>query len=274
MNAACCLQPASHGEFKAVDTLYLLCVTSAGSCLESVFFPRVLGGIRQGAQCAAHNCRECHVRFLSYLYVYTCFAHKYFIEVGDNSWVCVQCMCLFVLHERKTGLTRVEAERRHLPGEGCISSTDVKVSKSIQVRLITVALKWAVSPNRHRDTHLSSGRHCTEVTPCWFCRTVIQMNPTMLIKERLAEIEEKKSETIWESVVVCWLSALQRIPDQTVFFFCCVFIAALKVAACVWTAELSNGLSVCSTNNVLKTSFVLQRLSQRICGWAVLWNCA
>lgn len=115
------------------------------------FFPCVTPrGFVKGAQCATHNWRECDVKFLSYLYVYTCFTWEYFIEVGDNLCVYSTCVCL-----RKTELTRHESERHHLPGEGCISGMDVKVSKSIQERLIMVSLRWHASFHRQRDTRLS-----------------------------------------------------------------------------------------------------------------------
>lgn len=94
MNAVCCSQPSSHGEFKAVDGLYLLCYKPgelSGKCL---FSPYILKWICQGAQCATHNCCECHMKFLLYLYVYTCFTHKYFIEVGDNLCVYSKHACL------------------------------------------------------------------------------------------------------------------------------------------------------------------------------------
>lgn len=144
----CCSQPSSHGEFKAVDGLYLLCDKLEelfGKCL----FPLcILKGICQGAQCTTHNWCEC---FLSYLYVYTCFTHKYFIEVGDNLCVYSTCVCL-ALRRRKTELTRLKAERHHLAWEGYISAMDVKVSKSIQETLIMVSLKWPVSFHKQRDT--------------------------------------------------------------------------------------------------------------------------
>lgn len=72
--------------------VYTSCVTSSGNCLESLLFPPyILKGISQEPQCATHNCCECHVRFLLYLYVYTCFTHKYFIEVWDN-------LCVYSIH--------------------------------------------------------------------------------------------------------------------------------------------------------------------------------
>lgn len=162
MNAVCCFQPSSHREFKAVDGLYLLCDKLGELFGKRLFFPPCTPtGICQGAQCATHNCRECHVKFLSYLYVYTCFTHRYFIEVGDKLCVCSMCVCLG-FRRRKTALTRLRSERHHLPGEGRISGMDVKVSKSIQERL-TVSLKWPVSFHRQGDTLLSCGRvgHCT-----------------------------------------------------------------------------------------------------------------
>ncbi len=144
--------------------VYTSCVTSWGSCLENVFFfPRVTSrGLVKGTQCATHNCRECDVRFLSYLYVYTCFAHKYFMEVGYDLCVCSICVCLG-FRKRKTELTRQKSERHHLPGEGYISGMDVKVSKSIQERLIMVSLKWPISFHRQGDARLSCVRlgHCT-----------------------------------------------------------------------------------------------------------------
>lgn len=140
MNAVCCFQPSSQGEFKAVDGLYLLCDKLGelfGKCLFSMCIPE---GICQGAQCAMHNWCKCHVKFLSYLYVYTCFTRKYFMEVGDKLCVCSICVCLG-FRRRKTELTRLKSERQHLPGEGYISGMDVKMSESIQERLIIGSLK-------------------------------------------------------------------------------------------------------------------------------------
>lgn len=152
MNAVCCFQPSCHGEQWMV---YTSCVTSQGNHLENVFFLWNPKGVCQGALCVVHRHHECDVKF-SFLYIYTCFTHKYLIEVWDN-------LCVYSIHvclgfrRRKTELTRHKSERHHLPVEGYISGMDIKMSKSIQGRLIMVGLKGPISFHRQGDRRVRLG---------------------------------------------------------------------------------------------------------------------
>ena len=58
----------------------------------------------------------------------------------EITYVCAVYVSVWASEGEKQELTRPESERHHLPGEGYISGMDVKVSKSIQERLIMGSL--------------------------------------------------------------------------------------------------------------------------------------
>lgn len=144
--------------------VFTSCMTSWGSCFENVFSPCVSSrGFVKGTVCHAQLAwMWCEV-FFNHIYMFTPASPTRILWKVEITYVCAVYVSVWASEGKKQELTRLESERHHLPGEGYISGVDVKVSKSIQERLIMGSLWWPVSFHRQGDTCLSCLRlgHCT-----------------------------------------------------------------------------------------------------------------
>lgn len=148
MNALCCFQPSStRGSMPLV--------WQAGGAVWKMPFFFFTGFVKGHSVLCTIGV---NVMWSFYhIYMFTPASTPSVLWGFEITYVCTVHACLY-FRRKKTKLTRHRSERQLLPGDGYISVMDVKVSRSIQGRLIMVSLKWPISFHKQRDRRLSCVR--------------------------------------------------------------------------------------------------------------------